>query len=67
VQLTPQAGGTLQVSISDAQKRSVQLVLDAALSTAVRELMVAALRQAEWGVAPEATAPTVEPSVRVLN
>ena len=50
VQLTPQAGGKLQLSISDAHKRNVQLVLDAALGTAVRELMVAALRQADWGV-----------------
>ncbi len=67
VQLTPQAGGMLQVSISDANKRNVQLVLDAALGTAVRELMVAALRQADWGVALEAAAPAAEPSARVLN
>jgi hypothetical protein len=67
VQLTPQNGGQLKLSISDAQQRNVQLVLDAALGTAVRELMVAALRQADWGFALEATAPGVEPAARVLN
>jgi hypothetical protein len=67
VQLTPQNGGQLKLSISDAQQRNVQLVLDAALGTAVRELMVAALRQADWGLALEAAAPGAEPTARVLN
>jgi hypothetical protein len=67
VQLTPQAGGKLQVSISDAQKRHVQLVLDDTLATAVRELMVAALRQADWGFGLEAPDASDEPSARVLN
>jgi hypothetical protein len=67
VQLTPQAGGKLQVSISDAQNRNVQLVLDDTLATAVRELMVAALRQADWGFALEAAAASDEPAARVLN
>jgi hypothetical protein len=67
VQLTPQAGGKLQLSISDAQKRNVQLVLDATLATAVRELMVGALRQADWGFVLEAAAPSTEPAARVLN
>jgi hypothetical protein len=67
VQLTAQAAGKLQLSISDAQKRNVQLVLDAALGTAVHELMVAALRQADWGLALEAEAPNAEAAVRVLN
>lgn len=66
VALTPQAGGKLQLSISDAQQRNVQLVLDATLGTAVREMMVAALRQADWGFALE-TAPSVEPAARLLN
>lgn len=65
VQLTPQAGGLLQLSISDAQQRNVQLGLDATLATAVRELMAAALRQADWGLVLEV--PVVEPGVRVLN
>jgi hypothetical protein len=67
VQLTPQSGGRLQLSISDAQKRNVQLVLDAALGTAVRELMVAALRQADWGLALEAAVPSAPPGARLLN
>ena len=67
VQLTPQEGGKLQLSISDAQQRNVQLVLDAALGAAVRELMAAALRQADWGFGAEAAAPSTEPGARVLN
>lgn len=67
VQLTPLDGGRLQLSISDAQKRNVQIVLDATLGTAVHELMVAALRQADWGFALEAAAPSIEPSARLLN
>jgi hypothetical protein len=67
VQLTPQAGAKLQLSISDAQKRNVQLVLDAALGTAVHELMVAALRQADWGFALEAAPASNEAAARVLN
>jgi hypothetical protein len=67
VQLTPQEGGRLQLSISDAHKRNVQLVLDAALGTAVRELMVAALRQADWGLALEAAAPSGDSGTRLLN
>jgi hypothetical protein len=67
VQLTPQAGGKLQVSISDAQNRNVQLVLDDTLATAVRELMLAALRQADWGFALEAAAASDEPAARLLN
>ena len=61
VQLTPQSGGQLKLSISDAQQRNVQLVLDAALGTAVRELMAAALRQADWGLALADAAPGAEP------
>lgn len=67
VQLTPQHGGKLQLSISDAHRRNVQLVLDAALGTAVRELMAAALRQADWGFAVDAAAASMEPSARTLN
>lgn len=67
VQLTPLSGGTLQLSISDAHQRNVQLVLDAALGTAVRELMAAALRRADWGFVLEAEAPAAEPGARILN
>lgn len=67
VQLTPQDGGKLQLSISDAHKRNVQLVLDAALGTAVRELMLVALRQADWGLALDIATPSSEPSARLLN
>ncbi len=67
VQLTPLADGRLQVSISDAQARNVQLVLDAALGAAVRELTAAALRQADWGFAVEAAVVATEPSTRTLN
>ncbi len=68
VQLTPQTGGKLQLSISDAHQRNVQLVLDAALGTAVRELMAAALRQADWGVrARSARRAGTEAGTRLLN
>jgi hypothetical protein len=67
VQLTPRSGGQLKLSISDAQQRNVQLVLDAALGTAVRELMVSALRQADWGVALDVAAPGTAPGTRLLN
>jgi hypothetical protein len=67
VQLTPQSDGKLQLSISDAHKRNMQLVLDPALGTAVRELMVMALRQADWGFGLEAAAPVAEPGARILN
>lgn len=67
VQLTPQDGGRLQLSISDAQRRNVQLVLDAALGTAVHELMLAALRQADWGLSIDAAQPGTEAAARVLN
>ncbi len=67
VQLTPQAGGQLKLAIGDAQQRNVQLVLDAALGTAVRELMATALRQADWGFALEVATPSKEPSARLLN
>jgi len=66
VQLTPQAGGML-LSISDAQKRNVQLGLDATLATAVAELMESALRQADWGLALEAAAASTAPAARTLN
>jgi hypothetical protein len=67
VQLTPQSGGQVKLSISDANKRNVQLVLDASLGTAVRELMMSALRQAEWGVALEAAEPSTDAAARLLN
>ena len=67
VQLTPQNSGQLKLSFSDAQQRNVRLVLDAALGTAVRELMAAALRQADWGLALEVAAPSAEPAARLLN
>jgi hypothetical protein len=67
VALTPQAGGKLQLSISDAQQRNMQLVLDAALGTAVHELMVAALRQADWGFALDAVPAGNDAAARVLN
>lgn len=65
VQMTPLAQGRLQVAIRDAQQRSVQLELDASMATAVHELMVAALRQADWGLALDA--PAVQAAPRVLN
>jgi hypothetical protein len=68
VQLTPRAAGHLQLAISDAQQRQLQLELDASLAAAVRELVIAALRQADWGFALDsanAAAPAAAP--RVLN
>lgn len=66
VQLTPQDGGRLHLSILDARRRRLQLDLDANLATAVRELMAAALRQADWGIAVDASAEQAPPP-RVLN
>jgi hypothetical protein len=65
VQMTALAQGRLLLAIRDAQQRSVQLELEAAMATAVRELMAAALRQADWGFALDA-APQVS-APRVLN
>ena len=63
LQMTPLAQGRLQVAIRDAQQRSVQLELDASMAIAVRELMVTALRQADWGLALDAPALQAEPHV----
>jgi hypothetical protein len=66
VQMTPLAQGRLQLAIRDAQQRSVQLELDPAMATAVRELMAAALRQADWGFALDAPA-AAQAAPRMLN
>jgi hypothetical protein len=64
VQMTPRPQGHLSLAISDARQRRVQLDLDATLATAVRELVIAALRQADWGLALDSDT-TAAP--RVLN
>jgi hypothetical protein len=54
---------------ADAQRRSVQLELDAPLATAVRELVAAALRRADWGI-DAGTGPTpteAATATRLLN
>lgn len=68
VQLVPLANGQLRVVIIDGNRRHVQLQLAEVLATAVRELMAAALRQADWGLALEAAphAPAPQPSM-LLN
>ncbi len=65
VQLTARAQGHLQLAISDAQQRRLQLDLDASLAAAVRELVLGALRQADWGLALDSGEPAAAP--RVLN
>jgi hypothetical protein len=67
VQMTPRAHGHLQLAISDAQQRRVQLDFDASLAAAVRELVVAALRQADWGLALDSEGPAAAAAPRVLN
>jgi hypothetical protein len=68
VQLTPRDGGSLHLAIRDARQRSVELVLETAMATAVHELMAAALRKAEWGLAPDApAAAAASPEARTLN
>jgi hypothetical protein len=68
VQLTPQSNGQLNITIRDAPQRNVQMVLDDTLAIAVRELMVSALRQADWGIALEAPAhPSEAPPTGILN
>ena len=69
VQLTPRPLGALHLAIRDAQQRSVELVLEASMATAVRELAEAALRQADWGFALTAPADvqTDVASARTLN
>lgn len=69
VQLTPLHGGQLRVAITDINQRRVQLQLTESLAAAVRELMSAALRQADWGVAIDAAAsePAHTPPSRLLN
>jgi hypothetical protein len=66
VQLTALPGGRLLLAIRDATQRSMQLELDEALAHALHELMLAALRQAEWGLSiDDAAAEAASP--RVLN
>ncbi len=70
VQLTPMPDGQLRLTIIDTQKRQVQLQLTEDLATAVKELMHAALRQADWGLAVDAAAPAdpdAAQAPRVLN
>lgn len=68
VHLTPRSGGSLQLAVVDAQRRSLQLELDAALGTAVRELVAAALRRADWGIdAGAAPAAGAAAAPRLLN
>jgi hypothetical protein len=67
VQLTPRARGHLQLAIRDAQQRRVQLDLDASLAAAVRELVIAALRQADWGLALDSDHAAAPAAPRVLN
>jgi hypothetical protein len=69
VQLTPLADGQLRVVITDVNQRHVQMQLTESLATAVRELMAAALRQADWGVAIEAASSESAhtPPSRLLN
>jgi hypothetical protein len=67
VQMTPRPQGQLRLAISDAQQRRVQLDLDASLATAVRELALAALRQADWGLALDAGGAVAPAEPRVLN
>jgi hypothetical protein len=69
VQLTPLTNGQLRVVITDVNQRRVQLQLTESLATAVRELMGAALRQADWGLTIEIVAaqPEQAPPPRLLN
>ena len=70
VQLAPRADGHLRLVIIDANKRSVQLQLTESMATAVKELMIKALRQSEWGIdLAEAQLPTPSPAPgsRLLN
>jgi hypothetical protein len=66
VQLTARPGGRLQLTIRDATQRSMQLELDTALAHALHTLMVAALRQADWGLSIDDAATDAAPP-RVLN
>ena len=70
VQLTPLPDGHLRLLIADIDKRNVQLQLTETLATAVKELMLKALHQADWGFALE-TAPAAvsapAPGSRLLN
>lgn len=55
VQLAPLPNGCLRVVVTDSSRRNVQLQLTQDLATAVRELMAQALRQADWGLAIDAS------------
>ena len=54
VQLTPLPDGHLRLVIVDTAQRNVQLQLTQTLAAAVKELMLEALRQADWGFMLEA-------------
>lgn len=67
IELAPQPGGTLRLTIVDADKRRVQLQLTEQLATAVKELVQQALTQADWGWVPQAPAEASDAAPRVLN
>jgi hypothetical protein len=70
VQLTPLSDGHLRLVIIDADKRNLQLHLTETMATAVKELMVKALRQADWGIeVADAAVPAAPPTPgsRLLN
>ncbi len=52
VQLTPLPEGRLRVVVTDGTGRNVQLQLTDELALAVRELLVRALKEADWGWTP---------------
>lgn len=63
VQLTALAAGHLRLLLVDADKRQLQLQLTETMATAFKELMVQALRQAEWGLElADAAAPSPSPA-----
>jgi len=64
-QLTTLADGQLRLAFTDAAKRNVALQLSAEHATALRELLLQALRHADWGVAIDTAEPAPAAPVRL--
>ena len=70
VQLTPLADGHLRLTIVAVDQRSVQVQLTESMATAVKELMLKAIQQADWGFElgdAVVAVPAPAPGSRLLN
>jgi hypothetical protein len=68
IEWTPAPDGrSLRLSLRDAKGRDLTMTLTTPMAIALRELMAAALRQAEWGVEAPLPAPAPMPAPNTFN